>query len=226
MTMQLRPSMVKPSDLSRAARSLAYDKSGTGKVARDVIMGSLAIGTGGVAVGALSQRTKVKLGIHGYKLGVRAAYSYLALKPVLPAIRGDKKIGFRFGSRGVMPLGALTGPLGMYVLPHMRRLPVPTFGFGFTAVPIEESRLPGRSKSRGGEHTTSSGTPETATKTIVGPLAKTSTPIGGRTPITPRGPQRGYGGDRRRQKRPVRPRRTLAPYCWRHKKRHYCRFTK
>lgn len=226
MTMQLRPSMVKTSDLSRAGRSLAFDKTGTGKVARDVILGSLAIGTGGVAVGALSQRTRVKLGIHGYKLGVRAAYSYFALKPVLPAIRGDKKIGFRFGARGVMPLGAITGPMGMYILPHMRRLPVPTFGFGFTAVPKEESRLPGITQSRGGEHTTSSGTPETATKTIVGPLAKTSTPIGGRTPITPRGPQRGYGGDRRRQKRAGRPWRPTPPYCWRHKKRHYCKYTK
>lgn len=191
-----------------------------------VVAATLGIAGGGAALGALSQRTRVKLGIHTYKVGVRAAYSYFALKPVLPAIRREKKIGFRFGSKGVMPLGALTGPLGMYILPNMRRLPVPTFGFGFTAVPKEESRLPGSSKSRGGEHTTSSGTPETATKTIVGPLAKTSTPIGGRTPITPRGPQRGYGGDRRRQKRAVRPRRTLAPYCWRHKKRHYCIYTK
>lgn len=186
----------------------------------------LGIAGGAAAIGALSQRTKVKLGVHTYKVGVRAAYSYFALRPVLPAIRREKKIGFRFGSKGVMPLGALTGPLGMYILPHMRRLPVPTFGFGFTAVPKEESRLPGRSRSRGGEHTTSSGTPETATKTIVGPLAQTSTPIGGRTPITPRGPQRGYGGDRRRQKKALYRRRTMAPYCWRHKKWHYCKYTK
>ena len=226
MTMQLRPSMVKPLDLSRAGTSLAYDKTGTGKVARDVIMGSLAIGTGGVAVGALSQRTRVKLGIHTYKLGVRATYSYFALKPVLPAVRGDKKIGFRFGSRGVMPLGALTGPLGMYILPHMRRLPVPTFGFGFTAVPKGESRLPGRSQSRGGEHTTSSGTPETATKTIVGPLTpgrgypdnsgeERVRPTGRETPRPSKGKRR-----RRWNSEPV------TPYCWRHKKRHYCRFTK
>ena len=174
---------------------LAPTRDRQAKVA--IAVASVAGGT--VAIGALSQRTKVKIGIHTYKMGVRAAYSYFALRPVLPAARGDRKIGFRFGSKGVMPLGALTGPLGMYILPHMRRLPVPTFGFGFTAVPKEESRLPGRSVSRGGKHTTSSGKPETATKTIVGPLAKTSTPIGGRTPITPRGPQRGYGGDRRRQ---------------------------
>lgn len=190
------------------------------------VLATGAIATGGVVLGGLSQRTKVKLGIHGYKMGVRAAYSYFALRPVLPALRRDRKIGFRFGSKGVMPLGALTGPLGMYVLPHMRRLPVPTFGFGFTAVPKEESRLPGRSKSRGGEHTTSSRTPETATKTIVGPLAKTGSPIGDRPPLPPAAPGRGYGGDRRRQKRPVRPRRTLAPYCWRHKKRHFCKYTK
>lgn len=188
---------------------------------------TLGIAGGAAAIGALTQRTKVKLGVHTYKVGVRAAYSYFALRPVLPAIRREKKIGFRFGSKGVMPLGALTGPLGMYILPHMRRLPVPTFGFGFTAVPKEESRLPGRTKSRGGEHTTSSGTPETATETIVGPLAKNRQGDSRPSTITPAGPQRGYGGKTGgATKRAVRPRRTLAPYCWRHKKWHYCKYTK
>ena len=224
MTMQLQPSMVRTSDLSRAGHSLAFDKTGTGKVARDVIGISLLGGIGGRAVGALSQRRRQQIALHGYKLGVRATYSYFALNPILPAIRGDRKIGFRFGSRGVMPVGALfPGPLGMYILPHMRKLPVPTFGFGFTAVPKGESRLPGISQSRGGEHTTSSGTPNT-TKTIVGPSAKPVKPIGGTSTITPRGPQRGYGGKTAGGSRKARGRRT--PYCWVHKKRHFCKFVK
>ena len=114
MTMQLQPSMVNSRDLSRAGHSLAFDKTGTGKVARDVIGISLLGGIGGRAVGALSQRRRQTLMLQSYKLGVRATYSYFALNPILPAIRGDRKIGFRFGSRGVMPLGALfPGPMGM-----------------------------------------------------------------------------------------------------------------
>lgn len=225
MTMQLRPSMVKPSDLSRAGESLAYDKTGTGKVAREIVT-TTALGGGGVALARRFPTLFRKISLQAYKHGVPAFVNYLALRPALPAIRGDRKVGIRFGADRFIPMGTLSGPLGMYVLPSLRRLPVPIFGFGLTAVPIEQSRLPGRSKSRGGEHTTSSGTPETATKTIVGPLAKTGKPIGGRPPLPPAPPAGGWRGDRRRQKRPVRPRRTMAPYCWRHKKRHYCRFTK
>ena len=224
MTMQLQPSMVTTSDLSRAGHSLAFDKTGTGKVARDVIGISLLGGVGGRAVGALSQPQRIKLGLHSWKLGVRAAYSYFALGPILPAMRGDKKVGFRFGSRGVVPMAALfPGPLGMYMTSSTRKLPVPTFGFGFVAVDKEEPFFKGPIQSRGGEHTTSSGTPDT-TKSIVGPSAKPETPIGGTSTITPRGPHRGYGGKTAGGSRKARGRRT--PYCWVHKKRHFCKFVK
>lgn len=229
MTFQLRPSMVKPSDLSKAGRSMAYDESGTGKVARDIVIAS-TIGGGGAGLVRRFPTLFRKIGLQAYKHGVPAFVNYLALKPAIPAIRGDRKVGIRFGADKFIPMGTLSGPLGMYVLPSLRRLPVPIFGFGLTAVPNDQSRLPGmRSKSRGGEDVTSTGTPRstrTATKTIVGPLAKTGSPIGGRPPLPPAAPGRGYGGDRRRQKGPVRPRRTSPPYCWRHKRRHYCKFVK
>ena len=199
----------------------------TKKRQTEFVGASLAIATGSVVLGSFTQQTRVKLGIHTYKMGVRASYSYFALRPVLPALRREKKIGFRFGSKGVMPLGALTGPMGMYILPHMRRLPIPTFGFGFTAVPKEESRFPGITQSRGGEHTTSSGTPETATETIVGPLARNRQADRRPSSITPLVSRQGGGGKTAGgTKRAVRPRRTSPPYCWRHKKRHYCIFTK
>ena len=167
-----------------------------------------------------------KIGLQTYKHGVPAFVNYLALKPALPAIRGDRKIGIRFGTDRVMPMGLIGGPLGMYVVPSLRRLPIPIFGFGFTAVPNEEPFFTVKSQSRGGEDATSTGTPRvtsTATNTIVGPLAQQDADRRP-SPITPRGPQRGYGGDRRRQKRAVRPRRTSPPYCWRHKRRHYCQY--
>lgn len=169
-----------------------------------------------------------KLLFHGYKHGVSAAYAYFALEPVLPIYKGDEKLGFRFGSKGVVPMSAFFwGPTGMYRLPYMHKVPVPTFGFGFTAVPETESRYPSLSKSRGGEHTTSSGTPETASKTIDGPLAKDRQADRRPSSITPPAPQQGGGGKTAGgTERVGRPRRPSPPYCWRHQKRHYCKFTK
>lgn len=175
MTFQLQPSMVKPNDLSRASRRLALDKTGTGKVARDIVIAS-TLGGGGAGLVRRFPTLFRKIGLRVYKHGVPAFVNYLALKPALPAIRGDRKVGLRFGADKVIPLRAIGFPLNMYVAPSMRSLPVPIFGFGLTAVPNEQSRLPRiRSQSRGGEDATSTGTPRstrTATNTIVGPLTQ------------------------------------------------------
>jgi hypothetical protein len=170
--------------------------------------------------------------LHTYKHGVPALVNYYALKPTLPALRGDRKVGIRFGADRVMPMGAFGGPLSMYVLPSMRKLPIPIFGFGFTAVPMDENRVFHNplSKSRGGEDATSTGTPRstrTASKTIDGPLAK---PIRG----YPDRPRRGASAtDWKGAGRPSKGKRRsrwnsepVTPYCWRHKKRHYCKYTK
>lgn len=177
--------------------------------------------------GALVSRFPVqfsKIGIQTYKHGLLPA---MMLSPARGAVSSKKKIGFRFGWDKTTPLGYIP-VVGAYE-PTLRKLPIPIPGFGLTAVPNAEARVfyDPRNKSRGGEDATSTRTPrpKTASKTIDGPLAKPSTPIGGRTPITPRGPQRGYGGDRRRQQRAARPRRA-TPYCWVHKRRHFCKIVK
>lgn len=172
--------------------------------------------------------------LHTYKHGVPALVNYYALKPTLPALRGDRKVGIRFGADRVMPMGGITGPLSMYILPSMRKLPIPIFGFGFTAVPMDENRVFHNplSKSRGGEDATSTGTPrsKTASKTIDGPLAKKSRQADRRpSSITPPAPLRGVGGktaggNYKKGRSGARPR--SPPYCWRHKKRHYCKYTK
>lgn len=198
------------------------------------ILAAMFVGPGGrvAASGIRAGATRIvasdapkKLLFHGYKHGVSAAYAYFALEPVLPAYRGDKKIGFRLGSKGVVPMSSFFwGPTGMYRLPYMHKVPVPTFGFGFTAVPHDEPFFGVGSKSRGGEHTTSSRTPETATKTIVGPLAKNRQADRRPSSITPGAPGTGVGRKTAGGTKKARGRR--APYCWRHKKRHFCKFTK
>ena len=197
------------------------------------ILASMAASPAAARGGSAFLSTKVpalprKVALATYKHGVPWVVRYYALKPAFPAIRGDRKLGIRFGSDRVMPLGMFGGPLGMYVTPSLRKLPVPIFGFGFTAVKNDESFWPTQQfKSRGGEHTTSSGTPETATNTIVGPLAKNRQGDSRPSSITPSAPGRGNGRKTGgATKRAVRPRRTTPPYCWRHKKRHYCKYTK
>lgn len=230
MTFQLRPSMVKTTDLSKAGRSIAYDKSGTGKVARDVVTTTI-LGGGGAGLVRRFPTLSRKIGLQAYKHGVPAFVNYLALRPAIPAIRGDRKVGIRFGADKFIPMGTLSGPLGMYVLPSMRRLPVPIFGFGLTAVPNDQSRLPGMSsKSRGGEDAASTGTPRstrTATKTIVGSLAKHGR---GYPDTSAEERPRPAGRERGRPSKGKRRRRwnseAVTPYCWRHKRRHYCEFTK
>ena len=202
-----------------------------------LIPGGLAARAGGAGVKAVGTQIVArdlhkKALFHGYKHGVTAAYTYFALEPLTPVVNKDQKLGIRYGSKSVVPMSSFfMGPLGMYRLPYMHKVPVPTFGYGLTAVPKSESRLPGKSKSRGGEHTTTrSGTPETATKTIVGPLTQKNSQADRRaSSITPRAPLQGgggktAGGNSNKNRRPgAGPR---PPYCWRHKKRHYCKFTK
>ena len=118
MTMQLLPSMVKPSDLSRSAQRLAYDKTGTGKVARDIVIAT-TLGGGGVGLVRRFPTLFRKTGLQAYKHGVPALVNYLALKPAIPAIRGDRKVGIRFGADKFVPMGVLGGPLGMYVVPSL-----------------------------------------------------------------------------------------------------------
>lgn len=201
-----------------------------------LIPGAGAARIGGAGLKAVGSRIVArdlhkKAVFHGYKHGVSAAYAYFALEPLTPIFRDDKKLGIRYGSKNVVPMSTLfMGPLGMYRLPYMHKVPVPTFGYGFTAVPKSQSRLPGRSKSRGGEDATSTGTPRstrTASKTIDGPLAKPNR-------VYPDRSRRGASAtDRKGAGRPPKGKRRsrwnsepVTPYCWRHNKRHFCKYTK
>ena len=158
--------------------------------------------------------------------------AYSALMPLRPAfwtkVKGDyrgKEYEMYYGLGYEEHMKAKHHPSTAWFMARHRRLwgrpspweaiSIPTFGFGWGSREVLQSR--------GGEHTTSSGTPDT-TKSIVGPSAKPETPIGGTSTITPRGPHRGYGGKTAGGSRKARGRRT--PYCWVHKKRHFCKFVK
>ena len=165
-----------------------------------------------------------KTGIRIYKHGLLPA---MMLAPARGAIRSDKKVGFRFGWDKTTPLGLL--PIVGAYEPTLRKLPIPIPGFGLTAVPNAEARVfhDPRNKSRGGEDATSTGTPRstrTATNTIVGPLTQGRGYPGSPGEETPRPARKGGGrpssGNRRRRLY-LEP---VTPYCWRHKRRHYCQY--
>lgn len=171
-----------------------------------------------------------KIAIASYKHGLLPA---MLLVPARGAVSSDKKVGLRYGWDQTTPLGLL--PIVGAYEPTLRKLPIPIPGFGLTSVPNAESRWPIQQfKSRGGEDATSTGTPRstrTASKTIDGPLANKNRQADRRpSSITPPAPLRGVGGKTAggsyyKKGRPgARPR--SPPYCWRHKKRHYCKYTK
>ena len=183
----------------------------------------LATGAGLATGGAVGAATSYA--ISGYTV-------YDALTPLIPAaftrIKGDyggKEYEIYYGFGYEEHLAAKHHPAtAPFIARHKhvwgRRSPfgslqIPTFGLGWGSREV--------SQSRGGEHTTSSGTPITS-KTIDGPSAKPVTPIGGTSSITPRAPRRGGGGKTAGGTQKARGRR--APYCWVHKKRHFCKLIK
>ena len=113
----------------------------------------------------------------------KAYAAMIALGDAYPAYRRDKMLAVRYGGTGEVTTLGRAIPITMMYGGTASKVPFPDLGFGLTAVPtgsfsqrfVNESqkiRL-GESKSRGGEHTSRSGTPE-ARKSIRGPLAKRS----------------------------------------------------
>lgn len=153
-----------------------------------------------------------------------------ALEELWPAVGRDKKVGFRFGGKGVMPLGALAPwPFNLYFMPHVKRFPVPTYGFGFTAVPAHESRAPrfpswsGSSSDRreklDAEPPDQEGETNGSRQTKGGGSAP---PRGGSVPSPSNGrpsPSSRRNGSRRNTLR-------ISPWCRSHRRRHWCPVTR
>ncbi len=163
--------------------------------------------------------------IRTWKFGAATIQQWTELAGALPALGSSHKFGVRYGGVGMTTIGE-TALGGMYMggMPEAD-LPIPTFGFGITAVPNTSSRLVyERNKSRPGEHTR-------RTSRVAGPL-KTRKSIRGasapkRRSSTSSKKGRGSGARLRvsRGHRLRKSRRTV-PWCRLHNKRHYCRLTR
>lgn len=170
-----------------------------------------------------------------WKWGAGGIANMHALSALYPIIGPDKKLGFRFGGTGgVMPLGMIPF-LRFYSVPSTRKLPIPTYGFGFTAVDANQPRVgfvdfPREKGVEGGPSVSSSqhrGWHKRDRKQVTPPSAQTKQD--GLSSA-----QRGFGGGtdnprpRRRgsQSRRTAISRTITPMCPVHKQRHWCNVTR
>ncbi len=182
------------------------------------VQAALLVGGGIFASGLLrNPRTAVR----AWKFGAATVQSATELAGALPALGSSQKFGVRFGSVGMTTIGdTFLGSMYMGGMPEAN-LPIPTFGLGITAVPNTSSRwVYEQNKSRPGEHTSRSGTPQTR-KSIRGASAQK------RKSTTSSKKGRGSGARLRvsRGNRLRKSRRTV-PWCRVHNKRHYCRLTR
>ena len=163
--------------------------------------------------------------VRSWRFGASTIQSVTELAGALPALGSSHKFGVRYGGAGVTTIGETAlGAMYMGGMPEAS-LPIPTFGFGITAVPVTSSRLVyEQKKSRPGEHTR-------RTSRVAGPL-KTGKSMPGasaqkRKSSTSSKKGRGSGARLRvsRGHRLRKSRRTV-PWCRVHNKRHYCRLTR
>ena len=176
----------------------------------------LAFGAG--AVGALPPGIQVRL----LNLGVKSYAAAVAMGDAYPALGSSHKLGIRYGGTGEVSTLAKAVPFTQMYGAGPKYTPWPDFGFGLTAVPNTSSRwVYEQNKSRPGEHTSRSGTPQTS-KSMLGASAPKT-----RKSTTSSKKGRGSGARLRvsRGHRLRKSRRTV-PWCRVHNKRHYCRLTR
>ena len=178
---------------------------------------------GGIMAGVLA---RPMIALRAYGLASSAIASSLEMAKAYPALGPDRKLGIEYGYSGETATLAQAMPFLVFI--HGRNpamgLPVPDVGFGFTAVANSSSRLQWennkKSQSRGGQDTSRTGKPEkvgSSTSPLTLKSGASSKP-GRRKPSQRR---RGPKGRRSRgnSRRPT-------PWCRRHNRRHFCKYTR
>ena len=166
------------------------------------------------------------------RLMTRATHVYaglVAMGDAYPALGSKQKLGIRYGGTGEVTTLAKAIPFTQMYGAGPKYTPFPDFGFGFTAVPNTSSRwVYERNKSRPGEHTSRSGTPQTS-KSMLGASAQTKPRASRKKPgrRIPLADRRGPATSRERRPRTVRYRKGGCPPGYRYdRRRRMCVLTK
>lgn len=212
--------------VKQAATAFFRGQSQTARGARTVVGASLIWAPAGGVTSAVLQRPKQVYTTYKHAAAVFAAVMQIA--SVMPALGPNYKLGLRFGTvpdtktlDQVAPILGMTGNIGPDYLMYT---PFPMPDFGFAAVPNDSQRLQfelnkSSVQSRGGEHTSRSGTPSAGLSTP-GPSAQSQSRASRNKPRGMISPANRRGAPSRGRRRP-RP-----PYCATHKRRHWCRITR
>jgi len=193
-----------------------------------------------IPIGALVSRPKTAYNLYTYVSPVVA--SYYKLKSLWPALGSEQKVGIRIGTEpSTRTLGSM-GPIirGQYGPDYMDRVPFPYPDIGIMAVPNSSSRMIWESKkqSKGGQDTSRTRSPITR-KSIRGPSAldpldkkafasrsrKSKTgPSSKRRPVG--APSKQGKATKKRTRGRFSRRGRPTPWCWRHRKSHWCEYTR
>lgn len=212
---------------SKMGPALPYVRSGdlTPTLERQAAFVGLTLGAGAVYA-------RPGMAIRAYKFALPRYVAAVEMAKLGPGLKGDlgfgggQQMGVRYGGTGeITTIGGAVPFTRMYGPAHT--LPFPDFGFGLTSVPEGSSRfyyeagksglttkqtteIIGEFKSRGGQ--------ARSLPSSVG--SRKSGSIGSPSAQATRSPSRGRRGSR------ISGRRRRAPYCRRHKKYHWCNFTR
>jgi hypothetical protein len=165
--------MTRQTDLKRAATEFFIGSSQTARGARLAVGASLMT----VPAGAIISRPKRAYSTYKHSAAIFA--SVMQLVSVLPALGPNYKLGFRVGT---MPEAKSIHQISPFIAAtqvapdYLAHTPFPVPEFGFAAVPNDSQRFryemdKSSTQSRGGEHTSRSGTPTAGTSTP-GPSAQ------------------------------------------------------
>jgi hypothetical protein len=171
----------------------------------------LGLGVGRAMLGSPSVVSRA------YHIGMRLFAYEMALAPLLPALGPKHKVGIRYGWTGEWVRWDQHPIMMWYSMPSTRGLPIPEMGWGPTSVPVGSSRLVHMSdieKSRGGSTRPKS---SQQVRRTGGPSAQGAS---------------GFGRSPSARKRTIRRAKasrrgvSSAPWCFTHKRRHWCRYTR
>lgn len=178
-----------------------------------------AIKVAAAAAGGMGARfllARPGIAVRAAKQTSKAVAGYGALAPAYPALRKDRKLALMYGGTGkVKPLSEVSPYTRRYGLAP-RYILVPEYGFGISNVPIGSSRLIPYSDYQSRRERSSSSYQQNGGS----PWAQRKRRTQGSSYI-PRNrvSRRGGGQGRRYFRRGIASR---SPYCYIHKKRHWC----
>ena len=195
-----------------AGPSIGAVSTGTRNIVKGTARGTVTHATPGIVA------VRVLGPIRSFNMSMNWLAAWLAHRPFIDAIGPERKLGIRFGGEGTVSVHTVMSavpPRGFYSMSKFKKLKVPAFGWGISAVPSNQPRFMGKPMSGSTDRVRGPFPPGTI-RGVRPPSNGGSVPAGSRA--TPSSRSRGQGS------RPAK--KKITPWCPTHRRRHWCRVTR